>query len=379
MYSNLDAIQTQKYAGNCPSGSYYGFHSYFGRGKHDIVRALTCDPPELGFNERLRHIIWSCTLCGNCQIQCNPLKALESTNATMALREYGLSHGWKMLDSHHGLVQSVLNYDNPWMAPRARRKRWAKKLDFEVKDATREKVEVLFFPGCNEAYVEDMIPVSTVTARILKLAGVDFGILGEKERCCGSTAFRVGAVEMFNKYKARSIEQLNSLGIRTMVTACAGCHSTFKHNYAGELDFEVLHIVEFLDRMISEGKIEFTRSLDRRVTYHDPCHIGRYGKIYDEPRRVLEALPGVELREMERIRENSWCCGSGGGVKTAYPELALWAAQERLKEARDVAGADTVVSTCPFCELNLGDAAKSASGGMEVVDLMQLVGEALGY
>jgi len=141
----------------------------------------------------------------------------------------------------------------------------------------------------------------------------------------------------------------------------------------------VKHIIEFIDELIQEEKLTFTQDLDMVVTYHDPCHVGRYCDVYDPPRNILKALPGVELREMERIREWSWCCGAGGGCRTAFPEeIAGFAAEKRLEEAYNT-GARTLVSACPFCEQNLGDSAKRTFDrfGMEVKDILELVHRAL--
>jgi len=224
--------------------------------------------------------------------------------------------------------------------------------------------------------VSELTNVAQTTAKILTLAGVDFGILGKKERCCGSTAFRVGAVDMFESYKRANINQLNGLGIKTLVTACAGCYSTFKNEYQDELNFEILHIAEFIVRLLEEGDLSFSNELDLTVTYHDPCHIGRYGGLYDEPRRILEELPGLTFNEMSRIREYSFCCGSGGGVKTSFPELALETAKKRISEAKTT-DADIIVTCCPFCELNLSDAAKSDPEAPQVLDLLKIVSIAL--
>lgn len=298
-------------------------------------------------------------------------------NAGLALKRHLVRLGHGPLEAHRILIQSILNYDNPWMSPRSARAKWANRLkSLKVKDATVEKVEVLYFPGCNDSYVPGLLDVARTTARILDAGGVNFGILGEKERCCGSTAFRVGALEMFEKYKKANIEQLNRLGIKSLVTACAGCYSTFRNEYKGQLDFEVLHVVEFIARLLEEGRLSFRCEVPKTVTYHDPCHIGRYGGIYDAPRKVLVSLPGVDFREMYRIREYSFCCGSGGGVKTAFPELALETARSRVREAMQVK-AELIVSCCPFCEMNLADAAQGEPGGPRVVDLMELVSKAL--
>jgi Fe-S oxidoreductase len=366
-------VEGQEYIDNCPAGYLYKYELFYSAGKQELLRCLTADPPEITEpTEMMLKAIYSCTGCGNCQVVCNEMKGLEPTNAFQALKAYAIEN-WGIKKEHNNLIQSILNYDNPWMAPRRTRDSWTKKLDFKIKDASKEQVEVLYFPGCNGSYVPEIIPTACATAKVLHHSGIDFGILGAKERCCGSTAFRVGAIKMFDEYKAKNIEQLNSLGIKTMITACAGCHSTFSHNYAGELNFEVLHIVEYLERMIKEGKVKFDKNIDLNVTYHDPCHIGRYSEMYDPPRRILNAIPGVKFKEMNRIKKNSMCCGSGGGVKSAIPEMALTIANHRLDEARDVAGAETVVSCCPFCELNLGEAAKARDDKMKVVDIMDLV------
>lgn len=362
---------------NCPAGSKFKFETYFAPGRHELVRALTVSNVEVEINPKMVEAVFSCTSCGHCQVNCYHIKELQPMNAGLALKQHLVKMGFGPLEQHNTLIKSIINYDNPWMSPRTARDKWVKKgKDLKIKDASKEKVEVLYFPGCNDSYVTGLTQVSETTARILTMGEVDFGILGKKERCCGSTAFRVGALDMFESYKRANIEQLNGLGIKTLVTACAGCYSTFKNEYQEELNFEVLHIAEFMARLIAEGRLSFKREVNRRVTYHDPCHIGRYGGIYDEPRQVLTALPGVEFKEMSRIREYSLCCGSGGGVKTAFPEVALETAHKRIAEAK-MTGAELLVSCCPFCELNLDDAAKAEKDAPQVVDLLQLVNEVL--
>lgn len=375
---NPEKMTHPDYWENCPTGSIHKFEAYFATGRHELVRALTVSHPEVEISDKMVEIVFSCTSCGHCQANCHPIKELQPMNVGLALKQHLIKEGYGPLEPHYILIKSILNYDNPWMSPRAARAKWAKRLKgMKIKDASKEKVEVLYFPGCNDSYVPGLTDVAQTTARILAMGNVDFGILGSKERCCGSTAFRVGAVDMFEKYKRANVEQLNSLGAKTLVTACAGCYSTFKNEYKEELDFEVLHVVEFIARLLEKERLTFRNELNLRLTYHDPCHIGRYGGIYEEPRKIIEALPGVEFQEMWRIREYAFCCGSGGGVKTAFPEMALQTARSRMREAMET-GADKVVTCCPFCEMNLEDAAGAEPGVPEVVDLLQLVGEALG-
>jgi len=374
---NPEKVKSQKWSDQCPAGTRYLFEAYFGSGKQEMLRALSTTPPELALSERLQHIIYTCTLCGSCQALCNPTKDLEPTNASVALREHLVREGWGPLPEHEPLIKSILNYDNPWLQPRAARVKWAKRgKGVKIKDAAKEEVEVLYYPGCTASYDPEIQPVAREVVRLLDAAGVDFGILGKNEICCGSTILRVGDRQNFEKVRSKNTESLNATSAKTIVTACAGCFSTLKGEYTGDLEANVLHIVEFVDDLIREGRLKPTREVARKVTYHDPCHLGRYCGVYDAPRNILASIPGLEFQEMERIREWAWCCAAGGGVRTAFPEeMAKWAAGLRLEEAADT-GADTLVTACPFCEQNLGESAK-ASGGLEVVDILKIVAEAV--
>ena len=344
-----------------------------------MVRALTTSPPELVLDDRLRHIIYTCTLCGACQANCNYIKDLEPCNASVALREYAVREGWGPLPEHEPLIKSILNYDNPWLQPRVNRAKWAKRggKETKIKDAAKEPVEVLYYPGCTASYDPVIQNVARDVVRLMNTAEVDFGILGKEEICCGSTILRVGDRENFRKVRAKNSAALNRTKAKRIVTACSGCYSTLKHEYGEDLEPEVLHIVEFADELIQEGRLKPTKPLNRVVTYHDPCHIGRYCGVYDAPRRILQSIPGLELREMERIREWAWCCAAGGGVRTAFPEqMAGWAAALRLEEASDT-GAEALVTACPFCEQNLGDSAKKGNFPIEVLDIMKVLSDAV--
>ncbi len=375
---NPEKVKSQKWSDQCPSGTRYLFEAYFGSGKQEMLRALSTTPPELPLSEKLQHIVYTCTLCGSCQALCNPTKDLEPTNASVALREHLVREGWGPLPEHEPLIKSILNYDNPWLQPRAARVKWAKRgKGVKIKDAAKEEVEVLYYPGCTASYDPEIQPVAREVVRLLDAAEVDFGILGRNEICCGSTILRVGDRANFEKVRARNTESLNATSARKIVTACAGCFSTLRGEYGERLDAEVLHIVEFVDELIRQGRLEPTREVARKVTYHDPCHLGRYIGVYDAPRNILESIPGLAFDEMERIREWAWCCAAGGGVRTAFPEeMAKWAAGLRLEEAADT-GADTLVTACPFCEQNLGEAAKAGDFGLEVVDILKIVAEAV--
>ena len=197
----------------------------------------------------------------------------------------------------------------------------------------------------------------------------------------------------------------NDLGIKKIVTSCAGCYGVFQSQYpaVGEMNVEVLHSPEIMDQLIQDHQLRFTKTIPMKVTWHDPCHSGRGGEkqnlwegerikwglsdpprqrnfgahgIYDAPRNILKAIPGVELIEMERIREFSWCCGAGGGVKSAFPEFALESALERIDEAK-ATGADALLTACPWCESNLSDAIIADGNGLKLFSLVELVEKAL--
>jgi len=178
---------------------------------------------------------------------------------------------------------------------------------------------------------------------------VDYGCLGKDEKCCGSVMLRMGDPE-FERLARENINMFNDLGIETLISSCAGCFKTIKGDYpkVGKLNFEVLHTVEFLRRLYEDKKLVFKNPVEKRVTYHDPCHLGRASGVYDDPRFIMEMIPGLELIEMPRNREYSRCCGAGGGLKSGYPDIQNKMAQRRVKEAEET-GAEELVSACPFC------------------------------
>lgn len=374
--ANPQEVNNYRFSSNCISGTYYKFEAYYPPGRFEIVRALTTDPPELEITPELLKLVYRCTLCGWCQIICGEMKALEPTNAFMALREYLVENGYGPMPQHMDFIKSISNYDNPWMYPRTQRDRWVKKTKVDVKDAEKEEVDILYFVGCTGSYDPTFQEVASATVNLLSSLGYTVGILGKKERCCGSTMFRVGYAKEFHRRREEITEQLNSVKAKYIVTACAGCYSTFKHSYLNGLNKPVYHMVEFLHTEFLKKKPSFKEEIRKRVVYHDPCHIGRYFGIYDQPRELISMIPGIEFKEMERIRERSFCCGAGGGVRSAEPELAFNTASERIREA-EYYGAEWIITACPFCEQNIGEASK-AKNGPPVKDLVVLLSEIIG-
>lgn len=352
----------------CPAYTRYGFFAYSGGGKCYLAQGLR--EGFLEADEDLADVLYHCTLCRNCTQQCATDQDATYI-ARLARREVVRQMGGPPGDAQT-VVKSTVNYRNPYQQPKAMRYRWAKGL--KIKDATKEKVDTLFYVGCTAAMIPERTHFALNTVKLLEAAGEDFGTLGQKEICCGSTTFNLGVEDVFKEIATENIEMLNGLEVERVITSCSGCYSVMKNEYpkVARGNFDVVHVVEYLDRLLQEGRLEPEKKLDMKVTYHDPCHLGRYSELYDAPRRIIEAIPGVELVEMPRSREKSWCCGAGAGVKTAFPDFAAWVGAERIKEAAET-GADTLVTACPFCEGNLSDAIAAAESGMDIYDVTDLL------
>jgi Fe-S oxidoreductase len=270
-------------------------------------------------------------------------------------------------------------------------------------DVFREEADILFFPGCRYSY-EQPAPALRSIIELLDRSGVKVGWLAEADNCCAGRAWQMGFFDEFKTRAERNIAAIQKSGVGMIVTPCADCRHALSRLYGPlGLDVEVLHISEYLDRLITDGAISFHKELDMTVTYHDPCHLGRQGEpyvpwagkeekilnqiqiwdparpryngahgIYEAPRNIIKKIPGVKLVEMERIREYAWCCGAGGGCSEIAAELSEWTAAERLDEA-SATGADRLITACPWCKQNFD----SVSGNIQTMDILELVIAAL--
>jgi heterodisulfide reductase subunit D len=304
-----------------------------------------------------------CTTCAVCTERC-PV-SLEVPKLIEELRARATDGGLLPLEEHQPLISSIRNYANPWMQPRSGRARWAKGLGLEGRDAAT----AIFFAGCSLSYLEG--EVARASIRLLKAVGIEPLYLGSEERCCGSPLLRIGEVELYEQLARENIELFRESGVPEIITLCPGCLKALRdyRERFGEFDLEVRHISEVLAQAVADGKLTLKSPEPIIATYHDPCHLGRGCGIFEEPRKVLAAIEGLELVEMERNRLYAACCGSGGGVKTAFPELAREIGRKRAEMARQ-AGADLVITSCPWCEQNLGES-------IEVKDLVEVIAECL--
>jgi heterodisulfide reductase subunit D len=317
---------------------------------------------------------YECTICGQCRTVCPA--HLDTIEMWENMREFLVSNGLGPMPAHEQIIKSIENYDNPWMQPRTQRSRWAKRIEKEVKlkDALKERPEVLFFVGCTAAYDPNIRGMAEDTARILSSAKVDFGTLGNEEGCCGSTLLRTGLREPARKTAEKNIERFERAAPSMILASCAGCYKTIRQDYPkiGKVPAKMVHVTELVSELIDFGRVKLVKRVEGSATFHDPCHLGRHNKLYDQPRKILEAVPGLRLVEMERNREEARCCGAGGGVKTAFPDLAEKISVMRVEDA-ERAGADILVTSCPFCYQSLKSSIQSKGSKLKMMDLMEVV------
>ena len=355
------------------------------KGKNPLMKLLgaVLGYKEIGRQEMEEFVknLYECSTCGQCQVVC-PAN-IDTINLWEDIRRLIVASGYGPLDSQKVLVKSVKAYDNPWQQPRAARTKWVRRAqkDNEILAPPREIKKtggkVLLFLGCTAVYDVNVKQIAVSTINILETLGIDYGCLGGEERCCGSVLMRMGDKE-FERIASDNIKQINSLNIQTLVSSCSGCFKTIKEDYpkVGKLNFEVLHTVEFLRRQVEEGHLFFQTPVEKRVTFHDPCHLGRASGVFEDPRVLMRAIPGLELIEMPRSREYSRCCGAGGGLKAGFPDIQNKMAQRRVQEA-EASGAEELISACPFCYAGLQVGIKALDSPLIMRDVSYLVESSL--
>ncbi len=353
----------------CPMYSEMLEESISPKGRNALIRALNMGIVEP--DERTVRIAYSCLLCKRDEFSC--VAKIKNAEATEVFRRYLLERGAQLLPEHAALVKSLENYGNPWQEPRSAKKRWAK--EFQGRRLLPGSTDTLFYVGCTYAQDRTLQEGPRALARLMDKARENFGLLLEDEACCGSTVKRIGHVKLFDKLRSENEKKLRQTGVKSVVTACAGCYKTMTQDYPGlRDDFEILHSTEYLLAAIKGNRLGLGR-LDIRITYHDPCHLGRHSEVFDAPREILRFVPGVELIEMKNSRELSRCCGGGAGVKTAYPHLSQKVAQRRVAEAERT-GAAAIVTTCPFCVQTLRAAVDAKGSKLDVLPLEVLLDRA---
>ena len=399
----LQKIKGIEHSWTCPSISKYEYHAYSGGGRLLTFREML----NSGFyySDKLLDIVKNCQMCGACDTSCKYAMDMEVLEPIQEFRIKVVEEG-HTLPAADKVITGLRKTGSMVPVRGVKRGDWAEGLN--LKDCTKEKVDVVYHVGCLTSYNKDAWKLAQATAKLLKKAGVNFGIAGDNETCCGGRAYQMGYKQDFLDQAQKNMAIVKKSGAKTVVTGCADGYNAFKvlydkFNFKGDL--EILHTTEYFDRLIKEGKLKPTKNVDLTVTYHDPCRLGRQGEayihwkgkrvpginfvfdppktyrrgtngVYAPPRDVLASIPGIKLLEMDRIKEYTWCCGAGGGVNETNPEFASWTANKRIEEAMS-SGAQALVTACPWCESIFNQTIKANGNSLKVYDVVELLEKAV--
>jgi len=330
---------------------------------------------QLGVVDFEEEDMWLCVTCRACVKRCP--RGVNIIDVMKALRrgitELGIA---KVPDSLRVTIKNISATGNPLGEPPENRANWAKELD--IKEYT-EGTEWLYFVGCMSSYDPKLQRIPRAIVNLLQQAQVDFGILGNRETCSGESVRKTGDEQLFQTLAQTNIDTFKELGVQKIITTSPHSYHTFKHEYP-ELggNFEVIHYSQLLAELIKQGRLKPTKELNIKVTYHDPCYLGRHNDIYDEPRQVLQSIPGLELTEMFHSQENSLCCGGGGGGIWKETKKGERFADIKLEEALET-GSSVLAVACPYCMSMFEDSVLSLdkSDSIEIKDIAELLQEAI--
>lgn len=388
----------------CPIHMQFHFDAYSGQGLLHIAQELLNG--NLQAKPGIRDLVYACTTCGACDINCKSIRDMEVMDAILALRAHLVDAGHGPMPEHARMAERVKRTHNIFGRPAPERANWVAAEPPALAGTAPDVIAgypVAYFAGCVASYERTDIARNTV--RILAAAGIEYTVLGADESCCGGPLWRTGQFKAASRQVRRNLETLQRRGVRTIVTACAECFGTLRGFYprVAEFPFEVRHISEVVQQALEAGHLKLTRPVDATVTWHDPCLLGRLSEpyvpwngtirafgehdppkrwrrgqhgVYDAPRHVLDAVEGIRMVEMVRNEENALCCGAGGGVLEVFPGQARTTAAERIREAQST-GADILASSCPFCQDALEAGIATGSGALRYRDFTALVASAL--
>lgn len=366
----------------CPMREKDRFLTYSAAGLNTIARAVL--EGDLEITDELVEAVYECVLCGHCETSCGEVfnlihtmigndigHGVKTPDVVRAFRADLIKSGKEPTANVKKVAAAIEKGHNRFARSQSDRMSWVPK-DMQIP----KKGKLLFYVGCVATYRNSEIAQSF--ARILNKAGIDFAILGEDEWCCGGPQLlNAGLVDQFEVQARHNVEAIKASGATEVVATCADCYRTLKFDYpkvVGDLGFTVLHSSELLSRLIDEKKIELTKEINETVTFHDPCQLARTAKVYEEPRKVIESIPGINLVEMEGNKEYTVCCGH---YPVELPRTTLQAGTDRVKDAQ-AAGATTMVTSCSFCKWSFNNSAKKLEAETKVKDITELVAEAMG-
>jgi Fe-S oxidoreductase len=349
-----------------------------GRGDGSAETALAARTPLIGgwIDEET---IWACTTCRYCEHAC-PV-GITYVDKITDLRRHLVLEKSEFPKEAQTAFNGMERQGNPWNLAASDRDAWTKDLPFPVltmaEAASGGGVEVLFWVGCAGSYEERGKRVSRSLAMLLHEAGVTYAILGKEETCTGDAARRLGNEYLFQTLAQQNVETMKGYGVTKIVTNCPHCFNTLRNEYpdfGGK--FEVMHGTELVARLVAEGRIQLVRGTPMSLSFHDPCYLGRHNGVYDAPRELLNAIPGIAIKELPRTRENGMCCGAGGGRMWLDETIGARVNQARFAEI-EANGTDAVGVSCPFCMVMLGNAKAELAGKTEAFDVLELAAQAL--
>ena len=325
-------------------------------------------------------VLWSCTNCGACVEEC-PVD-IEHIDHITGMRRHQVLIESAFPTEASSMLKNLENKGDPWGMGESKRTEWITELDFEVPvvdGPIGEEVEYLFWVGCAGALEDRARKTTKAVAQLLHTAGVNFAVLGPAESCTGDPARRMGNEFVFSMLAQQNIETLNEAHARKIVASCPHCFNTIANEYP-QLggNYEVIHHTQLLAQLVADGRLTPVTPIEEKITYHDPCFLGRHNRVFTAPREIMEQVPGVQAQEMHRCKERGFCCGAGGARMWMEERIGKRINTERIDEALGT-DPDTISTGCPFCLVMLGDAvsAKKSSGeakeSLEVVDVAQLL------
>ncbi len=395
----LEKVRAYEHVNVCPSITRHKFHAYSGGGRMGFGIALL--DKRLEYTDKLLEVVYNCMTCGGCDISCKYAMDMEVLEPIYELRIQCVESGHTLpvLDQ---IIAGLQKHGSMAVGAKANPGEWCETLD--IKDYTKEGTQVIYHAGCLTCYNKDMWKVAKATISLLQQTGVDIGIARKHEPCCGGRAYQMGYRQEAIDLAKHNMDIFKKSGAKVLVTSCSDCYHAFKvlyDKFGLKGNLKVMHTTEYFAQLINEGKLKPRKEVTAKVTYHDPCHLGRLGEpyihwkgkqaqkhmrifdpprtfrrgtygIYEPPREIIRSIPGLKLVEMDRIKEYTWCCGAGGGVEETNPEFARWTAMERIKEAEST-GAEALVTACPHCVDNFNNALKGNGSYFKIYDVIELL------
>lgn len=328
-----------------------------------------------GEQSNVDETFWYCTTCRACLEVCPVYGA--AFEVVTKKRVQAVEEGTQVPKLLNQTLEKLFKYNNPWESSKRQRGAWAK--DMDLIDLTKRgaKADLCYFVGCTTSFDDTAQVIARSFSKILQTAGVNFGILGKKEPCCGDIARRVGELGLFEEQTDGCLELFDKYGITDLVTSSPHCFHTFKNEYP-DAPFRARHYTLVLRELLANGKLRFKKGVEATVTYHDPCYLGRHNQIFDEPREIIRSIPGLRMVEMVHYRADSLCCGGGGGRMWQDLDGEVKMSEVRLREAA-ATGAEILITACPLCLIMLEDARKvvGLKEPFRIMDLNELVLQAL--